>query len=417
MRTEFFISRRLALRAEGSRRMATGVTVAVTGMTLAIIIMIVSISVVIGFKNEIRSKVSGFNSQIMLYPAEAYAIDQENPGIRLSDTLLYTIQESIPDAQVTLSMRRPAIFKTDNAFQGIILKGMSTTAGYEFIAGNLVQGNLPPTHPDSLNFVTISASTARALNVGVGQKLLTHFIHNNNLRTRSLEISGIYNSHFSDFDDMYAFVPLGMLQRLARVDSITGSMVEISGIDDTDVDQATSNLHNVLLRQLTENPEKTPLYAIDNVHHSGAVYFTWLSLLDTNVVVILILMSVVSGFTLVSCMFILILERVRMIGLLKAMGATNGFIRRIFIYMAQRIVMRGLIAGNVIGLTLIALQKHLHLIPLDADSYYLDYVPVEISWWWILLLNAGAVFLSWLILIVPSHSIARLSPAESMRYE
>jgi lipoprotein-releasing system permease protein len=417
MKTELLISRRMALKSEGSRRMAVGVTVAVTGMALAIVIMMVSIAVVIGFKQEIRSKVSDFNSQIMLYPAEAYSPDHENPGIRLSDTLQSIIKRTVPEAEITLAMRRPAIFKTDTSFQGIILKGMSTGESYDFIADNMVQGTMPPDHPDSLNYVTISTSTANALNVKVGEKLITHFLHNNNLRTRALKISGIYNTHFSDFDGMYAFTPLAMLQRLAHVDSITGSVVEISGLDDSQVDQATSEIHDALLRQLTEHPGETPLYVIDNVHHTGAVYFTWLSLLDTNVVVILILMAVVSGFTLISCLFILILERVRMIGLLKAMGATNGFVRRIFIYMAQRIVVRGLLIGNIVGIGLLLIQKYCHVLPLDADAYYLDYVPVEIGWWWILLLNICAIILSWLILILPSQAIARLSPAESMRYE
>lgn len=417
MRTELFISRRLTLKTEGSRRMAVGVTVAVTGMALAIVIMMVSIAVVIGFKQEIRSKVSDFNSQIMLYPAEAYSPDRENPGIRLSDTLQSIIHETIPQATVTLAMRRPAIFKTDTSFQGIILKGMNSSESYGFINSNLVEGKMPPSHRDSLNYVTISLSTARALNVGVGDKLITHFLHNNNLRTRALKVSGIYNTHFSDFDGMYAFTPIGMLQHLAHVDSITGSVVEISGLEDADVDEKTGELHDALLRQITEHPGEMPLYAIDNVHHTGAVYFTWLSLLDTNVVVILILMAVVSGFTLISCLFILILERVRMIGLLKAMGATNGFVRRIFIYMAQRIVVRGLLIGNVVGIALLLVQKYLHVLPLDAEAYYLDYVPVEIGWWWIVLLNVCAIIVSWLILIVPSQAIAKLSPAESMRYE
>ena len=232
--------------------MAVGVTVAITGMALAIIIMMVSIAVVIGFKQEIRSKVSDFNSQIMVYPAEAYTPDRENPGIRLSDTLRTIIKKSVPQANITLAMRRPAIFKTDTSFQGIILKGMSSEGSYGFIADNLVKGSMPPNHPDSLNYVTISSATAQALNVDVGQKLITHFLHNNNLRTRALKISGIYNTHFSDFDGMYAFTPIAMLQHLAHVDSITGSVVEISGLDDSQVDQATTDLHDALLRTVQD---------------------------------------------------------------------------------------------------------------------------------------------------------------------
>ena len=205
MRTELFISRRLSLRAEGARRMAVGVTVAVTGIALAIIIMMVSIAVVIGFKQEIRSKVSGFNSQIMIYPAEAYSIDRDNPGIRLSDTLRTLIATTFPEANVALTMRRPAIFKTDSAFQGIILKGLGESTGRQFIARQIVAGNFPSDNPDSINSVAISQSTASQLGINIGDKLLTHFLQNNNLRTRALTVTGIFNTHFSDFDNMYAF--------------------------------------------------------------------------------------------------------------------------------------------------------------------------------------------------------------------
>ncbi len=413
MKAELWISRRLSLRPEGARRTSAGVKTAVTGIALAIIIMMLSISVVIGFKQEIQSKVSGFDSQLMLYPAEAYDPAKENPGIRLSDTLRHTIETAVPDAEISLAMKRPAIFKTNSAYQGIVLKATDSWQAGEFIKETLVEGHMP----DSANTVVISSLTANALQVKTGDKLLTHFLHNNTLRTRALRITGIYDTHFSDYDGVYAFVPLSMLQRLARVDSLTGSSVEIRGLADNLVDQATLSLHNAILYEMTRSNGTMPLYAIDNVHHTGAVYFTWLSLLDTNVVVILLLMAIVSGFTLISCLFILILERVRMIGILKALGATNRFVRHIFIYIAQRIVLRGLVIGNATGISLLLVQKYLHIIPLDADAYYLDYVPVEIGLWWILLLNAGTIIISWLILILPSQIIATLSPAESMRYE
>ena len=403
MNAELWISRRLALKAEGSRRMAVGVSIAVGGIALAMVIMMLSIAIVIGFKQEIKQKVSGFESQVMIYPAQAMSPEHENPGIRLTDSLRATIASVMPEAEVGIALRRPAIFKTDNAFQGIVLKGMTSRKGLEFVERQLVEGSLPPEHPDSLNYVTISSNTANALGLKPGDRILTHFLHNNNLRTRPLKVSGIYNTHFSDYDDVYAFVPMGMLQKLSRVDSITGSVVEMRGLDDEKVDELTQNLHDALIQDILEHPDKGVMYAVDNVHHTGAMYFTWLSLLDTNVAVILTLMAVVSGFTLISCMFILILERVRMIGLLKAMGASNGFVRKIFIYMAQRIVWRGLLIGNVV--------------PLDADAYYLDYVPVEIGWWWILALNAATILVAWLILILPSQIISRMSPAESMHYE
>lgn len=415
MKTELFISRRLGLRAEGSRRTSAGVSIAVTGIAIAMVVMMISIAVVIGFKQEIRSKVSGFDSQIMLYPSEVYDPVAENPGIRLSDTLRSLITSAVPQAHVSLAFKRPAIFKTDSAFQGIVLKGMDSSEGNGFIASNMETGSMP--HPDSLNQVAISSSTANALNVKTGDKLMTHFLHNGNLRTRALRITGIYNTHFSDYDNVFAFTPIAMLQRLSHTDSITGSSVEIRGLDDADVDAATAAIRSAILNDMALNPGQLPTLAIDNVHHTGASYFTWISLLDTNVVVILTLMAVVSGFTLVSSLFILILERVRMIGLLKALGATNGFVRRIFIYMAQRIVIRGILIGNIAGIVLLLLQMFFHIVPLDADAYYLDYVPVKLELWWLLLLNAGVIVISWLILILPSQIVATLSPARSMRYE
>ena len=159
------------------------------------------------------------------------------------------------------------------------------------------------------------------------------------------------------------------------------------------------------------------MLGVDNVLRSGAPYFSWLDLLDTNVVVILILMALVAGFTLISSLFILILERVRLIGILKAIGATNSQIRGIFIYMSERLVVWGLIIGNIIGLGFVWLQHTTRFIPLDPESYYLSYVPVEIGWEAILLLNLSVIAISCGILILPSHMVSTLSPAESIRYE
>ncbi|MBO4945039.1 MAG: FtsX-like permease family protein, partial [Muribaculaceae bacterium] len=154
-----------------------------------------------------------------------------------------------------------------------------------------------------------------------------------------------------------------------------------------------------------------------NVLRTGASYYSWLDLLDTNVVVILVLMSLVAAFTLISSLFILILERVRMIGTLKSLGATNGQIRGIFIYMAEKLMLRGLLIGNLIGLGLIWIQHTTHILPLDADAYYLNHVPAEISWQAVLLLNLSVIVVSVLVLILPSHLISTLSPSESIRYE
>ena len=208
-----------------------------------------------------------------------------------------------------------------------------------------------------------------------------------------------------------------MLQRLNSEGADCGSAIEISGLpDDATIDRVGRELADALLQGLYSGCIDT-LYAVENVHDTAALYFNWLALLDTNVVVILILMALVSGFTLVSSLFIIILERVGMIGTLKALGAGNRMIERTFIIVAERLVGRGLIIGNIVGLGIVLIQRAWHLLPLDPEAYYLDYVPVEINWWWVVGLNVAVVVIAALVLILPSRIIATLSPASSMRYE
>lgn len=166
------------------------------------------------------------------------------------------------------------------------------------------------------------------------------------------------------------------------------------------------------------DPSETPAaYNVNTLNETCAQYLNWLDLLDTNVVVIIIIMACVAAITLISSLFIIILERVSTIGLLKAIGATNGQIRRMFIYMAERLVIRGIVIGDIIALGFIWLQGHYHILPLDAEAYYLNYVPVDISWQAVVIVNITVVIISALVLILPSHIIARLSPTASLRYE
>ncbi|MDE5836262.1 MAG: ABC transporter permease, partial [Paramuribaculum sp.] len=184
-----------------------------------------------------------------------------------------------------------------------------------------------------------------------------------------------------------------------------------------DIEETANNLRLRLCEIREDDKGYYPQYRIETINTTGAMYFNWLELLDTNVVVILLLMGCVAGFTLVSCLFIIVLERVRMIGLLKALGATDGMIRRIFIYMACRLVSRGLIIGNLFALALLFAQKIWHIIPLDPEAYYLSYVPVSINLVSILALDVSVIALSFILLVLPSHIISTLSPSETMRYE
>ncbi len=420
---EMWMARRLSLRADtyDTRNRAGAATViAVIGIALSVAIMIVSQAVVTGFKNEIKNKVIGFNSDITIYPDDAFSNNPASQGIRFSDSIRRAITEIYPEAKPALTIRQPAILKTDSAFQGIVLRGYTPGPGTDFIERHLVEGRMIPFNVngvDSLiNTVVISRSMANALNLHTGEKINSHFIINNSLRTRRLTVCGIYDTHFTEYDAFFAYTPLEFLQNFNHIDSITGGAIEIWGVPVENISTVSRNLSDKL-NFLSYSNQNDKNYIVDNVLSTGAIYFNWLELLDTNVTVIITLMACVALFTLISSLFIIILQRVSMIGLLKALGATNKSIRTIFIFISERLVVKGLLFGNIISLALLLIQHHFHLIPLNADTYYINYVPVTINLIPVVLINLCAVIVSALMLILPSGAIARLKPSETMRFE
>lgn len=420
MNLELYIARRLRFRRDSRHGVSPSIPIAVTGVALSVIVMMVAISVVLGFKREIRDKVMGFDSQIVITAAqETYDPSDYQPlvPVVLTDTLRQILHAALPDdAQISLTCTRPAMLKTDDDFLGIVLKGIGAGSDVSFIESNIIAGNMPDLSDQDINNAVISGSMARSLGLAVGDKVHCYFFIDDNVRARNLTVAAIYESHFGEYDALYAFCGIGMMQRLLGLSPDEGSAIEITGIPASDIASATASAYEVLGQAYHEGITDR-WYTADNVLHTGALYFNWLELLDTNVIVILILMALVSGFTLVSSLFIIILERVRMIGLLKALGATGSTIRRIFIYLAERLVLLGMLIGNVVAVTLLILQSRFHLIPLDPEAYYLNFVPIEMNWWYIILLNIGVIGISALMLLLPSHIIAKISPAQTMRYE
>lgn len=416
MKTAIFLGRRLQLKPNGGKGATPGVFIAVAGISLSLIIMIVSVSIVTGFKKEITQKLEGFNASISLYDVTSATPEKaRTSGIKLTKSLYASIDSIIPGAQATISIHQPAIFKTDDAFQGVIIKGYPDNAKSSFLKSVITEGRAPR-YTNESEEVAISTYMAAKLGLKTGDRVFTHFLDNNNIKTRRFTVSGIYDSHFADFDKMYAFVRIQPLQKLCKVDSLTGSVIEISGIPIKDVDAASERLYNHLVSEVIDGHNEI-VYGVDTVTNVCGQFLNWLELLDTNVWVILILMACVSSFTLISSMFILILQRVRTIGLLKAIGASNRVISQTFVYMAVRLVVRGMIIGNIISIVLMYAQKFYHLIPLDAEAYYLNFVPVSVNWIVIAGINLAVLTISWLVLILPSQIIARLSPSRSLRYE
>lgn len=410
-----FIGRRLSLKSDSGQsrgKHGAGVWIGVAGITLAMVIMIVSMAVVVGFKQEIRRKISGYNPQISVMP-EGKSLDNVATET-LTPALSDAIRSAIPEAEITPSFELPCILKTDSAFAGVMFRGYVPEADVAgFIESSIVSGKMPV---DTAMQVALSKTTAQRLGVSAGESIYAHFFTDGNLRTRKIEISGVFDTHFTEYDGKVAFVPIELCRKINRSGADTFTALEVNGMEESDIPNATQRLSGSLL-QLTVDSRGSSVYTVSNILRAGAAYYSWLDLIDTNVVVILILMGVVAGFTLISSLFILILERVRMIGTLRAMGASVKMVRSIFIYLAERILLRGMLWGNLIGIGIVAEQHYFKLLPLDADAYYLSYVPATISWPMILLLNISVIVISWLVLILPSHFIATISPAESMRYD
>ena len=408
MNTSFWIARRLRLRGVGGS--TTGVVIAVAGVALALIIMEFTLAIVVGFKDGIHSRLMGFDAQITVCPADGKTLEA-------SPVLIDAVRKRLPDADIRLSLRQPALLKTDNDFEGLVFLAQSPDADFSFEKSNIVAGDWPDYASDSCdNKIVISVPTAQALGLGVGDRVYSTFFIDGNVKMRRHTIAALFQSNFGEYDKTVAYASLRGIQRVAGLDSLDGDRLDIRGIQLDEIATKAERLQAGLISDAAAG-RLDQYYPVDSVLRTGALYFNWLSLLDTNVTVIFILMLSVAGLTLISSLFILILERVTMIGVLRAMGATKPFIRRIFIDMTMRLAGLGMVIGNVVGIGLLLLQKYTHAVPLDPDMYYLNSVPVEINVWAFVALNIGVAVVTWVILVLPARLASSIDPAKTVKYE
>ena len=416
MSVPIFLARRLSL-STSQRGGSTGLIVAVTGITLSVVVMIISVAVMTGFRDEIRNKIIGFDSQISIAPNPVG--DDSASSILLSRADLTPIERVLPEsATYTLTARQPAIIKTPDNFSGSVIKGVDKDYDWSFVRSNLVEGVVPDYTADSTIYhIVLSRAIARSLSVELGDKIDTYFLGSGAYRVRRLKIAGIYDTHFDEYDRNTIFGSLDMLRQIADVPDSYATMAEINGLpDDESIDSVEEAISETFLDEIYSGKSDRH-YNVVSIHRTAALFFNWLALLDTNVKVILTLMSLLTVLTLVSSLFILILRRVNTIGILKALGASNRQIRTTFIIMSARILARGLIIGNIIGIGVLYIQKATHIIPLNPDAYYLNHVPVVIDWGNIILLNAAIILLSLAVLLLPSAIIATIPPSRAINYE
>ncbi len=414
-----FISRRLSLRDGGRRFWPPAIIVAVGGVALSFVVMLLAIAVVTGFKAEISRKIMGFDAQIRVMPLASFYGD-EDVAIALDGNLRQIIDSGLGDLpegykpETVVSLRQAAMLKTDNDFMGVAFRSFGDGYGWDFERENLVEGSIPN---DSLHRgIMISETMGDKLGLRPGDKVDAYFFVGETVRPRKFEITGIYRSDFGEYDNLVAYVAPSMISRMLKLSGHEGEAVEIRGLPADDIIPAAQRLQSVLSAAYAKGDIPQNM-AVTSVYSSAAMYFNWLGMLDTNIVVILILMGCVSGLMLVSCVLILILQRVRMVGLLKSLGASNRQVGMIFVRLGVRVTLSGLLIGNAVALAIIGIQWRWHLLPLDPESYYLSFVPVELPFSSWAMLNSATAVMAFVIMLLPAAAVSRLSPVKVMRFE
>ena len=415
MITELFIARRLRLNSKDKGvNSSPSHAIATLGVSLSIFIMILSLAIVGGFKSEIANKIYSLDSHIRVYNA-ALGLDDNIYTIH-TDDVMPVIRSTFADdvvANMSLIADQSAIIKTADDFMGIVFKGVDGNYDWSYIGSTLVSGRLPDrAKPEE---VLISNSVAKKLRIGVGDKIYTYFC-NQKIKVRRVVVTGIFNTDFDDFDSNYLLGSLTLLQGVNGWSENTGNYVGIN-VKDTAQIPALSYLLFSKLAASAYNTDNRTVYNVTNTTQTNASFFSWLSLLDMNVIIIICLMAIVSGFTLISVLLMIVLERIKLIGLLKTLGADGSMIRRIFILLTQKLILRSLIIGNVLGIGLALVQKYFHIIRLNPEAYYMPYVPIQIDWLTIALLNVCVFVAAYLTLLGPSHIISSIKPSTTLRYE
>lgn len=413
MSVEFFLAKRLYFSRINKRYISTpALRVAMLGVAIGVFAMIMSVSIVLGFQHQIRAKLAGFVSHITISSSQE-VVGFDSPAITFSHNEMNKLKSDIGVKNVQGYVTASAIIKTENDFQGIVLKGIDSLYDSSFIRSHLVKGSMPSSLGKT--DILLSEYIAQKLNLQVGDSFLVYFVADN-IKVRKLTVKGIYNFHLEEYDRLFALVDSHLLQRVKGWSSNMWSGIEITCPAFSDIPSTSMRLLNMESEALREGSTQEG-FQIQTIFDIYPNIFSWLKLLDTNTVVIITLMLIVAGVSMISGLLILIIEQSNLIGLLKAMGTRNRSIRLIFLYFGSFIILKGMFWGNLIGLFACFAQSRWNIIRLDSSIYYLPAVPIELSWTTWILLNLATLVIAVGMMVFPSYAISRISPAKAMRFE
>lgn len=411
----FNIALRLYFNPDKTKKVSNpAVRIATAGIAIGIAVMLISVAVVLGFKHTIKDKVVGFGSHITVGNFLSMNGYEQIPVV-MGDSMLTAIKGIEGVKSVSPYAITQGILKTDTDFLGIQLKGVGESFDTQFIKQNLIDGKLPDfSGKFDTKELLVSKSQADKLQLKVGERLFAYFIKGDDVRTRRFTVSGIYQTNLSAFDETLCFTDLKTTQVLNEYEKDQADGAEVLLKDFSQLDLVAKRFVKQVNRKMDRNCET---YSSQTVYDMYPGIFSWLDLLDLNVWIILGLMVAVAGFTMISGLLIIILERTNMIGLLKALGMRNRGIRHTFIWLAMFIVCKGLVIGNAFAFALIALQKLTGIVKLDPAVYFVSEVPLEVDVPIFVLINVATLIICSVILILPSMLVSHISPAKVMRYE
>lgn len=409
----FIASRLIKERNRGTAFSRPINVIAIIGIALGLAVMILAVSILTGFKQQIRDKVAGFGAHIQVVNFDAN-LSYETVPVSADQPFVSKIREHPGIRNVQVFATKAGIIKTDENIQGVVLKGIGSDYDWSFFRSNMVEGE-PITVTDTArsNDVLISRKVADMLNLKLGDSFSMFFVQDPP-RMRRFTIHGIYETSLEEFDKTYLFCDINHIRSLNgwSNDKVSGFEIFINDFDN--LDYMTDVVRDAIGYRVAEEEEQLK---VTNIRGRYPQIFDWLGFQDTNVIIILVLMILVAGFNMISGLLILILEKTNMIGVLKALGAGNKLIRNVFIYQAAWLTAKGLLWGNIIGIGLALLQLKTEMISLDPSSYYLKSVPINLDPVHIILLNAGTMIAIIMMLLIPSQLIARITPVKAIRYD
>jgi len=408
---EYFIAKRLiTARNFKSSISAPIIKIAISAIAIGIVMMLVSVATGIGLQQKIREKVSAFNGQVIISN-----YDNNNSEVTLVPISkkqdFYPDFKSVPEvSHIQAIASKAGIIRTENAFEGIIFKGVGSDYDWNNIKEYLVEGKLPDFSKSLNEEVIISKFLANRLNLKVGDKFNTFFIKEEQGKmpnSRRFKINGIFNSGFQDFDATYI---IGDIRHIQRINKWNPDQVGAFEVFVKDFNNIKTTGNQIYEQTSSDLDTKT-------IIEKYSYIFDWLQLFDFNIIVILAVMILVATINMVVALLVLILERTQMIGILKALGANNWTVRKIFLYNAFYLIMRGLFWGNLIGISLLLIQQQFGVIQLNPENYYVNQAPVYINWVYVVLLNLLTITVCFLVLLIPSYIITKISPVKAIRFD